>query len=216
VYWAIKFERKATYEDAENQLVELIARDYNRASVIIWSVGNENADTDERLKFMKSLALKAKDLDQTRLVSAACLIDGEKCMISDRLSEYLDVIGVNEYCGWYSPDFNMLPRLMENSHPDKPVIISEFGADANPDFKGASDEKGTEDYQAYVYERQVDVLGKTDYIKGMTPWIMYDFRCPRRTAFIQGYYNRKGLFTADKKYKKKAYHVLKKFYEGRG
>ncbi len=215
VYWAIKFERKATYDDAENQLVELITRDYNRASVIIWSVGNENADTDERLKFMSSLALKAKELDETRLVSAACLIDGEKCMISDRLSEYLDVIGVNEYCGWYSPDFNMLPRLMENSHPDKPVIISEFGADANPDFKGAPDEKGTEDYQAYVYEKQVDVLGKTDYIKGMTPWIMYDFRCPRRTAFIQGYYNRKGLFTADKKYKKKAYYVLKRFYEGK-
>lgn len=60
VYWAIDFKNHDTYKNAENQLTELILRDTNRASVIIWSVGNENADTDDRLEFMSSLAKKLR------------------------------------------------------------------------------------------------------------------------------------------------------------
>lgn len=212
VYWAIKFDRDKTYEDAQNQLLELITRDWNRASVIVWSVGNENADTDERLKFMSGLAKCAHKEDETRLVSAACLVDAEKNVIADRLIEYLDVIGINEYCGWYTPDFEKLPQLMANSNPDKPVIITEFGADALPGHHGTITDKGTEECQVYVYERQIATLREISYIKGMTPWILYDFRCPRRTHFLQKYYNRKGLLSPDKKYKKPAFEVLQKFY----
>ena len=213
VYWAIRFEREKTYEDAQNQLRELMRRDWNRASVIVWSVGNENADTDERLKFMSRLAGCAHKEGGNRLVSAACLVNSEKNEIADRLTEYLDVIGINEYCGWYTPDFGKLPQLMANSRPQKPVIITEFGADALPDHHGTVTDKGTEECQAYVYERQIETLREIDYIKGMTPWILYDFRCPRRTSFIQNYYNRKGLCSADKKYKKMAFYVLQKFYQ---
>lgn len=212
VYWAIRFEREKTYEDAQNQLLELMNRDWNRASVIIWSVGNENADTDERLKFMSSLADCAHAKGGNRLVSAACLVDSEKNVIADRLIDSLDVIGINEYCGWYTPDFEKLPQLMENSRPKKPVIITEFGADALAGHHGTKTDKGTEECQAYVYERQIETLRNIDYIKGMTPWILYDFRCPRRTSYIQNYYNRKGLCSADKKYKKMAFGVLQKFY----
>ncbi len=213
VYWAILFNRDKTYADAENQLRELITRDWNRASVIVWSVGNENADSDERLSFMSRLAECARREDKTRLISAACLVDGAKNQIADRLTEYLDIIGINEYYGWYSPDFEKLPQLFLNSNPDKPVIITEFGADALQGLHGGLEDKGTEEYQAYVYERQIDTIRKISYIKGMTPWILYDFRCPRRTAAIQKYYNRKGLLSEDKKYKKPAFAVLKKFYE---
>lgn len=213
VYWAIRFDRDKTYEDAENQLKEMIVRDYNRASVIIWSVGNENADTDERLSFMSRLALSARQLDETRMISAACLVDGEKNQICDRLIDYLDIIGINEYCGWYTPDFNKLPELMDNSNPDKPVIITEFGADALAGHHGSIYDKGTEECQAYVYERQIETLRDIDYIKGMTPWILYDFRCPRRTSIIQGYYNRKGLLSEDKKYRKPAFYILQRFYK---
>ncbi len=216
VYWAIRFEREKTYQDAENQLRELMRRDYNRASVIVWSVGNENADTDERLKFMGGLAQCAHREGGNRLVSAACLVDSEKNMISDRLTEYLDVIGLNEYCGWYTPDFEKLPQLMANSRPEKPVIITEFGADALAGHHGTITDKGTEECQAYVYERQIQTLRDIDYIKGMTPWILYDFRCPRRTSSIQKYYNRKGLLSEDKKYKKMAFYVLQKFYQELG
>lgn len=213
VYWAIQFERQKTYKDAENQLAELINRDWNRASVIIWSVGNENADTDERLAFMSRLAEFAHKEDETRLVSAACLVDGERNIIADRLADYLDVIGINEYCGWYTPDFSKLPELMENSNPSKPVIITEFGADALPEHHGTVSDKGTEECQADVYEKQIATLRRIDYVKGMTPWILYDFRCPRRTSVLQKYYNRKGLLSADKNYRKMAFRILQKFYQ---
>ncbi len=212
VYWAIRFSSSKTYNDAENQLRELIIRDYNRASVIIWSVGNENADSDERLAFMSKLAECAHNMDKTRMVSAACLVDGERNMIADRLEAYLDIIGVNEYCGWYAPDFNSLPALMENSDPDKPVIITEFGADAMQGYHGTINDKGCEECQEYVYKKQVSVLKDIEYIKGMTPWILYDFRCPRRTSSIQKYYNRKGLLSADKSYRKPSFYVLQDYY----
>ena len=85
VYWAIDFQNEGTYQDAENQLRELIRRDKNRASVIIWSVGNENEDTDDRLSFMSRLAETAKHVDPSRLVSAACLVNQRKLAIEDRL-----------------------------------------------------------------------------------------------------------------------------------
>ena len=216
VYWGIQFGNEDTYSDAENQLCELITRDYNRASVIIWSVGNENDDTDDRLSFMSRLAKFAKTLDDTRLVSAACLVNYKKNAIEDRLEQYLDMIGLNEYCGWYTAEWRMLPELFENSDPKKPVIITEFGADAYPKLRGTITDKGTEDCQAYVYERQIENIRKIPYIKGMTPWIMFDFRCPRRTSVNQRYYNTKGLISADKKHKKLAFYVLREFYEEMG
>ena len=212
VYWAIRFARKKTYQDAENQLLELIRRDINRASVIIWSVGNENADSDERLLFMSKLAAAAHKEDKTRLVSAACLVSVAENAIKDRLAAHLDVIGLNEYFGWYTPDFKLLPQLFENSDPDKPVVITEFGADALYGHHGSETDKGTEECQAYVYRRQVAEIRKIPYVKGMCPWILYDFRCPRRTSVIQQYYNRKGLLTPDRKHKKMAWSILRDFY----
>lgn len=212
VYWNIHFDSEDTYQDAENQLKELIHRDYNRASVIIWSVGNENEDTDLRLQFMGNLAKCAHELDHTRAVSAACLVNFKKNAIEDRLEQYLDIIGLNEYCGWYTADLKTLPALFANSKPQKPVIVTEFGADAYAGLHGTITDKRTEECQAFVYEKQIETIRNIPYIKGMTPWILYDFRCPRRTSVNQKYYNTKGLLSADKKYRKQAFYVLQKFY----
>ena len=212
VYWAIAFDNPATYNNARNQLEELMCRDFNRASVIIWSVGNENLESDDRFRFMGNLADFAHQYDNTRMVSAACLVDGETLSIKDRLAEKLDIIGVNEYIGWYSPNFEELPQLMNNSNPTKPVIISEFGADATPGLHGSVDDKGTEECQEAIYRKQIEVIRQIPYIKGITPWILFDFRCPRRTAAIQGYYNRKGLVSSDRTHYKPAFSVLQSFY----
>jgi beta-glucuronidase len=212
VYWAIDFKNPSTYADAENQLCELIHRDFNRASVIIWAVGNENADTDERLEFMKNLALKAKSLDPSRLVTAACLVNHEKVRIEDRLSGYLDVIGLNEYYGWYKPNIEELEVLFRNSDPDKPVVISEFGADARAGHHGSISEKFTEEYMEQVYEAQIRTIRKLEYVKGLTPWILYDFTCPRRQNRYQAGFNRKGLIAEDKKTRKKAFYTLQAYY----
>ena len=214
VYWAIDFANPAVFADAQNQVTELVLRDRNRASVAIWSVGNENADTDERLSFMSRLAATARSLDGTRPVSAACLVDHEKLAIRDRLAEALDIVGVNEYYGWYDPDFGKLQRMLENSRPEKPVVVCELGGDARAGFRGAADELFSEDMQAHIYERQLEVLGACPWVKGISPWILYDFRSPRRLNRYQEGFNRKGLVDADRVTKKKAFAVLRDFYAG--
>lgn len=212
VYWAIDFANPDTFRDADNQLRELILRDRNRASVIIWSVGNENPDTDARLDFMRRLAETAKTLDPTRLTSAACLVNHTQLRIEDRLADHIDVIGLNEYYGWYDEDFDDLARIGANSAPDKPVVISETGADGVIGARGPKKGLFSESYQAEVYRKQIETLRTLDHIQGMSPWILYDFRVERRQNKFQNGYNHKGLIAADKNTKKQAFHILADFY----
>lgn len=212
VYWAIDFANPASYADADNQLRELIARDANRASIVIWGVGNENADTDARYRFMADLARSARAADPTRLISAACLINRVHFRIEDRLADSLDVIGLNEYFGWYEPDFSGLERLLANSHPDKPVIISETGADARPGHRGAGRILFTEDWQAEFHRRQFELIARTPYVCGYAAWLLYDFRSERRQTGFQRGFNRKGLIADDKETKKLAFAMLAEIY----
>lgn len=212
VYWAIRFDHPPTLDDATNQLRELIRRDRNRASVILWGVGNENADTDARYAFMRALALAAREADPTRLVGAACLINREHFRIEDRLAQHLDVIGLNEYFGWYEPDFDGLRRLLANSSPDKPVLISETGADALAGHRGGERELFTEDCQADVLRRQFEMVRDVPYVRGFVPWLLYDFASERRQTVFNRGFNRKGLIAEDKRTRKLAFEVLARLY----
>ena len=212
VYWAIDFADPDTLADARNQLSELILRDVNRPSVIIWGVGNENADTDARLAFMADLADTAKRLDPSRRVSAACLINRETFAIEDRLADHLDVVGLNEYFGWYEPDFSGLERLLGNSSPDRPVIVSETGADAAPGHRGAGRVLFTEDWQAEFHRQQFRRIAATPYVAGLAAWLLYDFRTERRQTSFQRGFNRKGLIGADKNTRKAAFDALAECY----
>jgi beta-glucuronidase len=215
VYWAIRFDDPATLDDARNQLQELIARDANRASVILWGVGNENADTEARYAFMRELVRAAREADPTRLVSAACLINRQAFRIEDRLAQHLDVIGLNEYFGWYEPGFEGLRTLLANSSPDRPVLISETGADALAGHHGREDELFTEECQARMYRGQIAIADTADYICGMTPWLLYDFRSERRQTVFNAGFNRKGLIAEDKATRKLAFEVLARAYRTR-
>lgn len=211
VYWSIAFDNPATLADARNQLTELIRRDRNRASVIIWSVGNENPDSDARFAFMSALVETARALDPTRLVSAACLVNHVRLRIEDRLSEVIDVIGINEYFGWYFPDYEELIAIGRNSNPSRPVVISETGADGVREG-GPPSGFFSEGYMTEVYRRQIDILGRLDYIRGMSPWILYDFRAEKRMNRYQRGWNRKGLIAQDKTTRKDAFAVLAAHY----
>jgi beta-glucuronidase len=212
VYWAIDFANPDTYADAENQLLELIARDCNRASVIIWGVGNENADTNARASFMSRLAEAARHADPTRMISAACLINRSTFTIEDRLASHLDIIGLNEYFGWYEPDFTGLERLLANSNPDRPVVISEVGADALAGHRGGTRELFTEDCQADIYRHQFAIIARAPWLRGFCPWLLYDFRSARRQTRFQRGFNRKGLIAEDKRTKKLAFAVIAEHY----
>ncbi len=212
VYWAIDFANPATLKDAQNQLRELIRRDRNRASVIIWSVGNENPDTDERLAFMRALVETANSMDPTRLTSAACLVNHAKNRIEDRLAQYINVIGINEYYGWYDENFDDLIEFLDNSDPGKPVVISETGADGYIGEGKLESGFFSEAYMAEVYKKQIATLREREFVKGISPWILYDFRVERRQNMYQRGWNRKGLIASDKETKKQAFHLLSAFY----
>lgn len=212
VYWAIDFGNPSTLADARNQLHELILRDHNRASVIFWGVGNENEDSDARLAFMRTLAQSAKAWDPSRLISAACLINREHFRIEDRLTQYLDVIGINEYFGWYEPGFDGLQRLLDNSSPDRPVLITETGADAKAGHHGRDDELFTEECQARILGEQVRISAAKAFICGIAPWLLYDFRSERRHTLFNGGFNRKGVIAEDKRTRKLGFQALADSY----
>lgn len=215
VYWALEFENPATFSDAANQLRELILRDRNRASVIVWSVGNENPDTDARYHFMRRLAGTARELDGSRLIGASCLIDVEERRIRDRLIERLDVVGLNEYYGWYLKDFGVLREILGHYEENKPVVITETGAEAVPGMHGAEDEIYTEECQAAIYRMQFDTLFSYPFIRGTTPWVLYDYASMRRMSSLQRGYNLKGIISADREHRKLAWQAVKEAYERR-
>ncbi len=218
VYWTIQWENPATLRNAQNQLGELIRRDHNRASLIIYSVANETPITEARNHFLGELVRQAHSTDPTRLVSAALqadeVDDGKRLtiQINDPLAAELDVMGENEYIGWYTHHIADIDRTDWVSRYNKPLIMSEFGADAQFGRHGDPAVRWTEEFQETFYEHQIAMLQRISFLRGTTPWILKDFRSPRRTLpGIEDYFNRKGL-VSDHGEKKKAFFVLQKFY----
>ncbi|MBP3757422.1 MAG: beta-glucuronidase [Prevotella sp.] len=214
VYWTIDWANPATLENARRQLTDMIARDHNRANVIIWSIANETPHSPERDAFLGNLARLAKQLDDSRLVSMAMEVTSAsnfKNRLQDNMHEYVDVVSFNQYIGWYR-DVNDAPKMEWEIPYDKPVIISEFGGGAKYGLHGAKNQRWTEEFQENLYRENTVMLDKIDGLAGTTPWILKDFRSPRRVLVgIQDYYNRKGLFS-DNGEKKKAFYVLKEWY----
>ena len=215
VYWTIAWENPDTLNNAKKQLTDMIARDQNRANVIIWSIANETPHGEAREKFLAKLAKLARSLDDTRLISMAMEVtsaDNYVNRLEDNMNEYVDVISFNEYIGWYR-DVNDAPKMSWEIPYDKPVIISEFGGGAKYGLHGEKNERWTEEFQENLYKENIAMLDKIDGLSGTTPWILKDFRSPRRVLNgIQDYYNRKGLFS-DEGEKKKAFYVMKEWYE---
>ena len=215
VYWTIEWDNKQTLSNALNQLREEITRDKNRAAVIIWSVANETPRNDERNKFLKTLIDSARSMDASRLISAATEInyDGNKMILDDQLCKYLDIIGVNEYLGWYVGKPEDAVNRIWKSNYNKPVVISELGGGALFGYHGDKDTRWTEEYQANLYKYQIEMLKKISFLRGVSPWILVDFRSPRRPLpYIQDFWNRKGL-VSNRGEKKQAFFVLQKFYK---
>ncbi len=101
VYWTIQWSNPATYQNAENQLTDMITRDKNRANIIIWSIANETPQSPERLDFLTRLAAKARSLDNTRFVTAALEKEEIKpglMTVDDPLGKLFDIISFNRVC----------------------------------------------------------------------------------------------------------------------
>ncbi|MFN0257751.1 glycoside hydrolase family 2 protein [Pedobacter ureilyticus] len=215
VYWTISWENPNTYQNAEKQLSDMIERDKNRAAVIIWSIGNETPLGEPRFKFMSKLADKVRELDQTRLVGAALEVHrkGFNVIVDDPLGEKLDLVSFNQYGGWYWELPKELSKYKFDIKYNKPVIITEVGGDALAGYHADEDTRWSEEFQESLYKHQIPFMNTMSGLRGMTPWILTDFRSPRRQhPFFQDFWNRKGLISETGK-KKKAFFVLKDFYD---
>jgi beta-glucuronidase len=218
VYWTIDWTNAGTLANAQKQLSDAISRDQNRASVIVWSVANETPVSDERTKFLKSLVDETRSLDGTRLVSAAMEVradpnDSNHKIVDDPFGEFTDLCSFNEYVGWYDGLPDKIDQLRWSIKYNKPVVISEFGADAQQGFHADALTRFSEEYQADVYKRTLPMLEKIPGFSGCTPWVLCDFRSPRRQLpEIQDGWNIKGLVGHDGK-TKMAFAVLKNFYD---
>jgi beta-glucuronidase len=222
VYWTILWENPETFANAGNQLAESIARDKNRASVVLWSVANETPVGDARTAFLRKLAGQVRTLDPTRLVTAALLhhndggaAEGNTDSIDDPLGADLDVLGCNEYLGWYDGLPDKADHMDYKTIYTKPLIMSEFGADALYGLHGDPLTRWTEEYQENVYRHQIGMLSRIPFLRGTSPWVLMDFRSPRRTLpDIQDFFNRKGLVSV-RGDKKKAFYLMQEFYQAK-
>lgn len=215
VYWTIHWENEETYKNAEAQLTDMITRDKNRANVVVWSIANETPVSEPRFRFLSNLVAKARELDNTRLVSAAMekeeIRPGEMT-VHDPLEEILDLISFNQYVGWYDGNWEKCDRVNWSFKTEKPVFISEFGGSALFGLHGKETEMFTEEYQEKLFERSIAMFKRIDGLAGTTPWILKDFRSPRRhLPGIQDDFNRKGL-VSDKGQRKKAFYVMQNWY----
>ena len=217
VYWDIDWSNPATLANAETQLRDEIARDHNRAAVILWSISNETPVKPERLTFLKQLALDGKELDSTRLITSAMNhVDNtgpDVRTLNDPLGEVLDVLGLNEYLGWYGGRPEDADKMQWKLTWNKPLIVSEFGGGAPYGRHGDADEIWTEEYQENLFQHQLGMVERMPNLAGLTPWVLMDFRSPTRMLpGVQDYHNRKGLIS-NRGQRKLAFYTLQKFYK---
>jgi beta-glucuronidase len=177
-------------------------------------MANETPNNEARTRFLTAEATHARELDPTRLITAALLVrgEGQTKIIDDPLGKALDVIGFNEYIGWYEGRPESADKTEWRVEYQKPLIVSEFGGGAMAGLHGGDNDRWSEEFQANIYRHQLGMLNRIPQLRGMSPWILMDFRSPlRNLPGIQDGFNRKGLIS-DQGQKKQAFFVLQKAY----
>jgi beta-glucuronidase len=204
----------------ERMLNEMIRRDRNRASVVVWCLSNETyPDTQNRNEALIDLTGKTRAQDSTRLIVHVINTQGynnNTFNVWDPLYEYSDLVALNEYIGWYIPWQGKPSETKWNiAFPGKPVFISEFGGEAlYGNYDGPEDEAAhwTEGYLEQIYINQTEMFKTVPNLVGVCPWLLFDYKSlGRMNQIYQKGFNRKGLLDEDGN-KKKAWYVMNKFF----
>ena len=217
IWQGIDFTNPAITEKAQTMLGDMIARDKNRCGVIIWSLSNETRPSPNRNRVLKELASFSRELDPTRLIASAFdqfKYSGNSIIIDDPLSEDLDVLAANKYMGWYTPWPAEPGNITWETKYKKPLIISEFGAEALHGNHGPADTASlwTEEFQEKVMQDNVKMFNLNPQLRGVCPWVLVDFRSPTRMhSTYQNGWNRKGLLSEHGE-RKKAWYVIKDYF----
>jgi len=198
-----------------NQYIEeLIKRDKNHPSVIIWSLANEPHNSLKSGEFFKVLYDKARELDSTRLITVVNMMG-----VKERAFEFCDVLCINRYYGWYLEPGNIdegcenLSKEMDKLYEQyrKPIILSEFGADTIPGCHSQPPEMFSEEYQTEFIKKYIEVCRSKPYVVGEHVWNLCDFKTSQGITRM-GSMNYKGVFTRDRR-PKMAAHFLRKLWK---
>lgn len=219
VWQGIDFENAATMDKALRMFSEMLYRDKNRCAVGFWGVANETRPSPARNAFLRRELAFARSIDSTRLYTAAFdnvyfKKEYGEFRIEDDFINDLDVVSFNKYMGWYAPWPVAPSECRWNVAPEKPVIISEFGCEAQYGKHGDADwaSSWSEEFQADQYRKNIEMFDKIPNLAGVSPWILFDFRSPFRFHPVnQEGWNRKGL-VSDKGMRKQAWYIIHDYY----
>jgi beta-glucuronidase len=216
----------ARLAQAKRQLHELIARDKNHPSVILWSVANEPMPPDmfKRMSgggasspldavgraFLKELTDLARSLDGTRPVTLVGMMGGPLEWL-----ELADIICINRYWGWYvqggqlDAGLKMLAQELDSLHEAlrKPIILTEFGADTVAGLHSHPAKMFSEEYQTEFLAGYLDVAAARPFVIGLHVWNFADFQAVQSVSRVGGM-NLKGVFTRQRE-PKMAAHMLR-------
>ncbi|NTE65145.1 beta-glucuronidase [Agrobacterium tumefaciens] len=204
VFWDIALDHRPTVELARRMLGELMVRDMNRASVIIWGVGNEVPERPERLGVLRELIDDVRKRDPHRLVSVASYDDRETgadnlVSVKDAIGAYVDVLAMNRYDGWYGwrlPD--NIDDIEWSVEFDKPLLFTEFGGEGVYGLHGSPTTRWSEEYQCSLYEKTLKLSERIPNLRGVCVFLLKDYRSPLRPhPTYQKYWNCKGLINAE-------------------
>ncbi len=194
-------------------LRELIARDKNHPSVIMWSIANEPHSTKPEAKeFFRQLYQHTKKLDPSRLVTLVSMFG-----LKEEALAYVDVICLNRYYGWYTEPGQLdrashkLSRELDALYETykKPILLSEFGAGAIAGVHAHPAELFSEEYQAELIRKYCEVIESKPYMVGEHVWCFADFKTAQVAYRVA--LNRKGVFTRTRQ-PKLAAHILRKIW----
>jgi len=201
---------------AASMVTEMVERDFNRPSVIIWSLLNEcDTRTEAGHAMVKLLADKVRAVDRSRLITYATCEP-----LTDICYQLVDLVCINQYFGWYSgtpEDWNQFLAALRNKMKadgvsDHPMIISEYGAAGIYGDRGFEPRKWSEQYQSTVVEYATDLFLR-EKAAGMFIWQFCDARtCKQNDATRARSFNNKGILNEYRK-PKQAFWAVKKLYE---
>ncbi len=205
------------YENTLDQMVELVAQNYNHPSIFFWGIANEiliGADNEPLRKNLRDLNELAKSMDPSRLTTIAEVsgtpMDSEHVYITD-------IVSYNHYFGWYGGDVSQNGPWFDKFHelnPDIPLGVSEYGAENIVKWHSATpmNHDYTEEYASYYHHEMLKTFETRPYLWSTHVWNCFDFAADARDeGGVQGR-NNKGLVTYDRKLKKDAFFIYKAYW----
>tara|TARA_B100000614_G_scaffold262211_1_gene294725 strand:- start:17 stop:1825 length:1809 start_codon:yes stop_codon:yes gene_type:complete len=197
VYWEVTYNDTRTESIIRQSAKRMVELSRGHACMLCHALANETWELPGRGRVMGAAFKEIKQLDPSIPATAAFNAPFQnnqydvEC-VEHSIYEHVDVVGLNEYGGWYNPPVKELPQanIVVGS---KPLFVTEFGAAGPLGRHGASDELWNLDSQKAIYEEQIAMFERCEKLSGWTPWVLKDFRSTLRANAFQKGWNRKGL-----------------------